>query len=107
MENKVQITANILKSLASTRRLEIINLLSYGELCVCDLTENLEASQPNISHHLKVLKSVGLIKAQKNGKWVFYELNKRKLEKLQKDLDAIINIPPEKEKIEITKCNRN
>jgi ArsR family transcriptional regulator len=107
MENKVQITAEILKSLSSARRLQIINLLSYGEMCVCDLTENLDVSQPNISHHLKVLKNAGLIQSKKNGKWVFYELNQEKLDKLQNDLDFIINKPPEDQNIEIAKCNKN
>ncbi|MGM0370799.1 MAG: ArsR/SmtB family transcription factor [Bacillota bacterium] len=106
MEKKVQTTANLLKSLSSARRLQIINLLSYGEMCVCDLTENIDASQPNISHHLKVLKNAGLIQSKKSGKWVFYELNQEKLDKLQTDLDFIINTQPEEQSIEIAKCNR-
>ncbi|MGM0502727.1 MAG: ArsR/SmtB family transcription factor [Bacillota bacterium] len=108
MNNKIQKTADILKSLSDARRLQIVNLLSYGKMCVCDLTENIDASQPNISHHLKVLKNAGLIQSEKQGKWVYYELNQEKLGKLQEELNFIINEQAEDKKIKIAKCkNQN
>ena len=90
MAEDIAQTADLLKAVADKNRLKIINLLSCGKMCVCKITENLELSQPNISHHLRVLKKAGLIKGIKRGKWVDYQLNKEKLEQMQLDLEQII-----------------
>lgn len=93
-ERVIEITTKALKALAEKKRLKIIDLLSAGELCVCELTDNLGLSQPNISHHLRILKEAGLIIGNKRGKWVYYELNQEKLEQLQKNFDFIISEQP-------------
>ena len=90
MTKDIAQTAKLLKAIADKNRLKIINLLSCGKMCVCKITENLELSQPNISHHLRVLKEAGLIKSTKRGKWVDYELNNEELEELQLDLEDIM-----------------
>lgn len=96
MKNKIKLTADILKALADERRLQIIDLLSCGKMCVCKLTENLDISQPNISHHLKVLKNADLIVGTKRGKWIDYELNQEKLKELREALDFIITKQPKR-----------
>jgi len=90
MREDLSETAKLLKAISDKNRLKIIDLLSCGKMCVCKITENLNLSQPNISHHLKVLKEAGLIKSTKRGKWVDYELKLEKLERLQLDLGEII-----------------
>ena len=90
MQEDLGETAKLLKAISDKNRLKIIDLLSCGKMCVCKITENLDLSQPNISHHLKVLKEAGLIKSTKRGKWVDYELKREKLEELQLDLGEII-----------------
>ncbi|WP_408955423.1 ArsR/SmtB family transcription factor [Natroniella sp. ANB-PHB2] len=80
----------LLKAVADQRRLQIISLLSCGKMCVCDITAQLDLSQPNISHHLKILKNADLIVATKRGRWVDYQLNKDKLESLQKRLGDVL-----------------
>lgn len=67
------------KALSDENRLKIIQMLIGKELCVCEIFENLDLSQPTISHHLKILKYAGLIKDKKEGKWVFYTLNTEQL----------------------------
>ncbi|MFQ6033558.1 MAG: ArsR/SmtB family transcription factor [Candidatus Bipolaricaulia bacterium] len=64
----------IFKALGDGTRLRIIHLLvSSGlELCCCELTDSLEEPQYNVSRHLKVLKSAGLVKERKEGRWVYY-----------------------------------
>jgi ArsR family transcriptional regulator len=64
------------KALADPTRVAIINSLSAAdEVCVCNLTEAFELSQPTISHHLKVLREAGLVEvARKRGTWTFYRL---------------------------------
>lgn len=55
-------------------RLRVLNLLSAGELCVCQLVYVLGMSQPKISRHLAVLREVGLVNDRKDGRWVYYSL---------------------------------
>src|SRR6266511_1375200 len=44
------------------------------EVCVCDLTETFELSQPTISHHLKILREAGLVESTRRGTWAYYRL---------------------------------
>lgn len=64
------------KALSDSNRLLIIDMLSCGELCACDIMEGLELTQPTISHHMKILQHAGLVDSKKNGKWTIYSLNK-------------------------------
>lgn len=65
----------IFKALSEETRLRILKLLENGELCVCDITDALNMTQPNISFHLGMLKEAGLIKDKKEGRWMYYSLN--------------------------------
>lgn len=64
----------ILKALSNPVRLEIIDFLSNGEKCVCEIVENLQYEQPHISKSLIKLKEAGLIKDRKEGLNVYYSL---------------------------------
>lgn len=66
--------AEIFKALGDAVRLEIIRLLLGKELCVCDIMSAFKVSQPTISHHLKILKYAGLVKDNREGKWIYYSL---------------------------------
>ena len=72
-------TAEQFKVLADKTRLRILGLLRERELCVCDLTEILEISQPGVSQHLRRLKQAGFVKERKGGQWVYYSLNPQHL----------------------------
>lgn len=63
------------KALSEESRIRILMLLKHGELCVCDIAENLDMTQPNISFHLSMLKETGLIRDRKQGRWIYYSLN--------------------------------
>jgi ArsR family transcriptional regulator len=65
----------VFKALSDETRLRILSLLKDGEVCVCDLAETLNSTQPNISFHLSMLREAGLIKDRKDGRWVHYSLN--------------------------------
>ncbi|KNF07305.1 transcriptional regulator, ArsR family [Gottschalkia purinilytica] len=78
MEEKVE----IFKALSDANRLVILELLSCGEMCACDIMDNLDLSQPTISHHMKILQQSGLINKEKRGKWMFYSINKDKVDSL-------------------------
>ncbi len=66
----------IFKCLADETRARMTLLIaSEGELCVCDLTEALQESQPKISRHLAQLRLAGLLEDQRRGQWVYYRLH--------------------------------
>jgi DNA-binding transcriptional ArsR family regulator len=66
--------SKVFKALADPIRLRILGLLSFREMCVCEVMVALDLTQPNASHHLRILENVGLVKDRKEGKWVFYSI---------------------------------
>ncbi len=67
---------DVFKSLADDTRLRITLLItSAGELCVCELTESLQTSQPKISRHLSLLRTTGVLLDRRQGQWVYYRLH--------------------------------
>ncbi|MCP4231657.1 MAG: winged helix-turn-helix transcriptional regulator [bacterium] len=73
--------AEYFKALGDAKRLKIIWMLSAKDdrLCVADLAEKLEITQPAASQHLRTLKNVGLVKPEREGNKVYYTLNIEKL----------------------------
>lgn len=72
-----------LKALADPLRLRLLALLhDRGELCVCELVDELGTTQSNISTHLRLLRQAGLVASQKIGKWVFYRLEQAAVDTL-------------------------
>jgi len=65
---------NIFKALSDDTRLRVVKLLQERELCVCELMQVLDMSQPRISRHMSVLKNAGLLEDRREGKWVHYSL---------------------------------
>src|SRR6266540_2463002 len=67
--------ARLFKALSDPTRVAIVNrLAACEECCVCDLNAAFDLSQPTISHHLKVLREVGLVEASRRGTWAYYRL---------------------------------
>lgn len=66
--------SELFQVLADETRTKILYLLARDELCVCDLAEVLELSLPTISHHLRLLKTMRLVKYRRDGKNVYYSL---------------------------------
>jgi ArsR family transcriptional regulator len=63
------------KALADPTRVAIVNRLAgAGEVCVCNLVDEFELSQPTISHHLRLLRDAGLVEAERRGTWAYYRL---------------------------------
>ena len=67
--------SEIFKVLGDETRTKILYLLAQKELCVCDLAAVLEMSMPAISHHLRLLKMLRLVKNRREGKMVYYSLD--------------------------------
>lgn len=65
----------IFKALGDDIRLQIVLMLTKGEMCACKILERFEITQPTLSHHMKILCSCGLVKVRKEGKWSYYSLS--------------------------------
>lgn len=66
--------ADFFKVFGDTTRIKILCVLFQSELCVCDLAEVLKMTQSAISHQLRVLKQMKLVKNRREGKTVYYSL---------------------------------
>lgn len=77
-----EVNAKIFKALSDPNRLKIIDILSCGEKCACDILENFEFTQPTLSHHMKVLIDCKLVKSRKDGLWNYYTLDNTSANKL-------------------------
>ena len=65
----------ICKALSDPNRLQVIQILTDGERCACELLEQLQITQPTLSHHMKTLEDCGLVSSRRKGKWSHYSLN--------------------------------
>ena len=66
--------ARIVKAMAHPTRLFIVDELSRGERCVCELTDMIGADMSTVSRHLSVLKGAGIVRDEKRGSQVYYRL---------------------------------
>lgn len=70
--------ALICKALGDENRLQIIKMLSGGELCACKILDAFNITQPTLSHHMKILTECNLVNSRKEGKWTYYSINNEK-----------------------------
>lgn len=67
-------TAEIFKAFCDENRIMILRQLADGEKCACKLLEELQISQPTLSHHMKILCDAGVVNGRREGKWMHYSL---------------------------------
>jgi DNA-binding transcriptional ArsR family regulator len=77
--------ADTFNALGDPTRVRILDALSHGELCVCDLAAVLGLTQSAVSHQLRLLKSVRLVRARRDGRMVFYALDDQHIISIFKD----------------------
>ena len=85
--------AELFHALSDGTRLSILQRLRFGERCVCDLTDALEAAQSRLSFHLKVLKDAGLVTDRRDGRWMYYTLNTESLAEVSELVQAMATAP--------------
>jgi len=64
------------RALSDETRQSILKMLERGQMCVCEIVKAFDVSQPTISHHLDILKRVGLIESERKGQNIYYSLNR-------------------------------
>lgn len=88
--------ALVFKALSDENRIRILKLLRNGEKCACKLLEELNISQPTLSHHMKILCDSGLVTGRREGKWTHYAIcceGVRRVRDLMKELLSAENLP--------------
>ena len=73
---------NTMRALSDPIRREILNLLKAGRMSAGDITDHFDVTGASISRHLSVLKEADLIRDQREGKFIYYDLNASVLEEL-------------------------
>ena len=69
--------ADTFRALGDPTRVRILDALSHGELCVCDLAAVLGVSQSAVSHQLRLLRGLRLVRSRRDGRMIFYALDDR------------------------------
>ena len=102
MKELYELHADMCKVFSNPTRLEILNLLRYKEMSVTELIKKLKLSQANISQHLSIMKSKGIVSSERNGKNIYYKISNPKIikafeiirevlsERLEKDRKSLI-----------------
>jgi ArsR family transcriptional regulator, arsenate/arsenite/antimonite-responsive transcriptional repressor len=90
--------AHLFHALSDGTRLAILQRLRFGERCVCDLTDALDAAQSRLSFHLKVLKQAGLVTDRREGRWMYYTLNTPSLAEVSEVIETLASAPSAQER---------
>ncbi len=85
--------SSMFKAIANPVRLQMVDLIIRlgGQICVCDIENQFELSQPTISHHLKILRKAGIIRLERRGQWLFYFARQEALTTLEQFLSDLMN----------------
>ncbi len=89
MRSDYKRTAVIFKAFCDENRIRILQLLLDGEKCACKLLEEMNITQPTLSHHMKILCDSGIVNGRKEGKWIHYSISQKGIEKAEKYLDSL------------------
>lgn len=81
--------SQVWRALVDPVRAQIVQILADGPACVCHLVEDLGASQPNVSNHVRVLRHAGIITGEPRGRFTFYRLNPAVLADAATQLDDL------------------
>lgn len=91
MEIDTKRTAVIFKAFCDENRIKILHILRSGEKCACKLLEDMNITQPTLSHHMKILCDSGIVEGRKEGKWMYYSISKAGVETAGQYIDWLIN----------------
>lgn len=104
MPQDIVAIADTLKLLSDGTRLTILALLKEKELCVCDIVDILQTTQPNVSQHLRKLKKGGLVVETRKKQWIYYSLNVEDKPYLKGILDEMPSMKDQMQKLNPDCC---
>jgi len=85
------------KVFADGTRLKILKMISYGELCACEILESLKISQSTLSYHMKLISDSGIVLSRREGKNMLYTINVDQMEMVQLFIQSLIETAEENE----------
>lgn len=85
-----ELQAKLFRGFSDPSRLSILEALRDGPLTVSEIVQVTGLSQPNVSNHLGCLRDCGLVKAEQRGRFVYYELSDRRVERLLRLADELL-----------------
>lgn len=88
MDNKK--IASMFKAFCDENRLQILQLLREGERCACSILDEMQITQPTLSHHMKILCDSGVVVGRKEGKWMHYSISEDGLENVMNYLNEFM-----------------
>lgn len=91
MEIDVKKTAVIFKAFCDENRVKILQMLQSGEKCACKLLDEMNITQPTLSHHMKILCDSGIVEGRKEGKWMYYSISGAGVETARQYFDILTN----------------
>src|SRR5699024_8458475 len=89
--------AAIFKAFCDENRIRIIKLLRSGEKCACKLLEEINVTQPTLSHHMKILCDSEIVVGRKEGKWTHYSISEKGVEQAKECLRQLTTLDVESE----------
>lgn len=99
MKDQLEKLASVYRALGDQKRLRIIKMLASNMsevFCVSDLAQQLDISQPAVSQHLRILKSIGILDENRRGFRVYYTINAEVMNTYQKEIDDMFKKAYEK-----------
>lgn len=84
------IEVKLLKALAHPIRIKILKKLIDGPLCVCELNEDIEFTQSNLSQHLRILKDANILKQYRDGLKIIYSIKHEEVKEILNIVETII-----------------
>ena len=89
MALNTELTLKVFKAFDDVNRIKIINLLTKETMCGCKILEELDVSQPTLSHHMRILCDSGIVDSYKTGKWTMYSLSEEGIENARNILSCL------------------
>ena len=83
--------ATIFKAFCDENRIRILQLLLDGEKCACRMLEEMNITQPTLSHHMKILCDSGIVEGRKEGKWMHYSISSEGIKAALEYLESLMN----------------
>lgn len=99
-------TAKIFKAFCDGKRLQVLEMLTSGEKCACELLEHLDIGQSTLSHHMKILCDSDIVTCQRDGKWMYYSINIENCTKIKGLIDLFTTINKE-DSLKSSACKNN
>ncbi|MGE0015215.1 MAG: ArsR/SmtB family transcription factor [Candidatus Methanomethylophilaceae archaeon] len=90
---------DVFKAFSDANRLKILEILADEELCACKIQENLNITQPTLSHHMSTLQKGGLVNVRKSGQWSHYSIN---VEALNEVIAYVSSLIPKADRADAT-----